>query len=77
MNAFTWVLVLVLGGAAAIWAWDALRSRRDPARGRTSVSPALLRGARLGAAGGGADGVMLMNQESRRAHERQAGGRAG
>ncbi|MBG0827539.1 hypothetical protein HS041_07155 [Planomonospora sp. ID67723] len=69
MNAFTWVLIVVFGGAAVILIRDGLISRRRPGRKRISVPVSILKGARLHEAQGGVDGVMLLNQEARRAHD--------
>ena len=75
MNAFTWVLVVVFGGAAVIWVRDILKSRREPGRIRTHVPSSLLRGARLDRMGGRPDGIMLLDQEARHAREHEAGNR--
>ncbi|MEU6743375.1 hypothetical protein [Streptosporangium sandarakinum] len=70
MNAFTWFLVVLFGGAAVIWAADILRSRGRPGRRRISMSPSLLRGARLHQTYGGADARLLIEQEMRQADRR-------
>ncbi|MEU9833562.1 hypothetical protein AB0D67_18750 [Streptosporangium sp. NPDC048047] len=69
MNAFTWVLVVLFGGAGAIWAADILRSRGRPGHRRISVPSSLLRGARLHRTYGGVDTRPLI-QEMRRADRR-------
>ncbi|MFF0309287.1 hypothetical protein ACFYSC_17810 [Streptosporangium sp. NPDC004379] len=69
MNAFTWVLVVLFGGAGVIWAADVLRLRGRPEQRRISVPPSLLTGARLHRAYGGVDTRPLI-QEMRRADRR-------
>jgi hypothetical protein len=72
VNAFTWILVVVFGGAAVIWIRDILKSRREPGRIRLPVPSSLVRGARLDRMGGRPDGIMLLDQETRHAREHEA-----
>lgn len=72
MNAFTWILVVVFGGAAAIWIRDILKTRREPSRIWMHVPSSLLRGARLARMGGRPDGIMLLDQEAQHAREHEA-----
>ncbi|WP_433248657.1 hypothetical protein ACQPYK_00920 [Streptosporangium sp. CA-135522] len=72
MSVFAWIVLVVLIGAGAIWIRDIVKSKGRPRRTRISSRPSLWTGAHLDQANGSVEGVMLLDQEARQAHEREA-----
>ncbi|MGV9779262.1 hypothetical protein [Streptosporangium sp. NPDC003464] len=72
MSVFAWIVLVLLIGAGAIWIRDIVKFKGRPRRTRVFSRPSLLTGFHLVKTKGAAQGVMLLDQAVRHAHEREA-----
>lgn len=72
MSVFAWIVLVVLIGAGAIWIRDIVKFKGRTRRTRVFSRPGLLTAFHLVKTKGDAQGIMLLDQAVRHAHEREA-----